>query len=266
MAKVLGRNQGPTVLDRCQIDNSVLADGLRGNSRLGKFITRLSNNFEVSNREALAIADALRENQGLVNLTFGMSGFWGEDFRNDVGMSNEAWDAVCDSLKTHPTLRVLNIFGEAPFAPAVMVGGVGLGPIAPDVITFRTQALLDMMKVNISIHTMHFHDHYRRHDIFRRSVIPYLETNRFRLRVRAIQKSRPDTYRAMVLGRALSSARTDANSFWMLLSGNAEVAFPSRTTIIAEATYLPTPPNATATAAATSTANVDVCFDDHCDW
>jgi hypothetical protein len=33
LAEVLGRNQGPTRLDLCQIDNSVLAEGLRGNSQ-----------------------------------------------------------------------------------------------------------------------------------------------------------------------------------------------------------------------------------------
>jgi hypothetical protein len=39
----------------------------------------------------------------------------------------------------------------------------------------------------------------------------------------------------MVLGRALLAARTDANSIWMLLSANPEVAFPST------AANLPTP-------------------------
>jgi hypothetical protein len=66
------------------------------------------------------------------------------------------------------------------------------------------------------------------------------------------KKTRPLPYRAKVLGRARIAARADANRFWMLLSGNAEVAFPSRTTTIAAAANLPTP----ATTAATSTANV----------
>jgi hypothetical protein len=34
LVEVLGRNQGPTKLDCCRIDNLVLANGLRGNSRL----------------------------------------------------------------------------------------------------------------------------------------------------------------------------------------------------------------------------------------
>ena len=34
LAEVVGRNQGPTKLIWCDIDNSVLADDLRGNCRL----------------------------------------------------------------------------------------------------------------------------------------------------------------------------------------------------------------------------------------
>jgi hypothetical protein len=76
----------------------------------------------------------------------------------------------------------------------------------------------------------------------------YLSRNEYRLRSRVCAIP----YRAKVLGRALLSARTNANSFWMLLSGNAEVAFPSTTADI------PTPAIA---AAASNTAgrldNVD---------
>jgi hypothetical protein len=107
------------------------------------------------------------------------------------------------------------------------------------------------MKMNVSIHTIHLDSRYRQHAIYLRSVIPYLETNRFRLRVRTIQKARPITFRAKLLGRALLSARTDVNNFWMLLSGNAEVAFLSRATVIAATADLPT----LATAYATSCAN-----------
>jgi hypothetical protein len=54
--------------------------------------------------------------------------------------------------------------------------------------------------------------------------------------VRAIQKTRPIAYRTKVLGRVLLAVRTYANSFWMLVSGNAKVAFPSTTVTIEAAT------------------------------
>jgi hypothetical protein len=227
---VLGRNQGPTKLDRCDIDNFVLANGLRGNSRLKSLRPCLSDNPDIGNRQVHAIASALRENKGLVDLDLG------HGFR----MSDETWGAVCDSLKTHPTLHVLNLHSDDFEDPAVLKS--------------RVQALLDMMNINTSIHTIHLRHRYSQHEIFRESVIPYLETNRFRPHVRAIQKTSPIPYRAKVLGRALLSARTDVNRFWMLLSGNAEVALPSGTTTIAAVANLLTPMHTTA--AATSPANV----------
>jgi hypothetical protein len=231
LAGVLRRNQGPTTLDQCDIDNFVLADGLRGNSRLKSLKLRFSGNLEVRNRQILAIADAVRENKGLVE--FGL--------RYYFCLKDETWGAICDSLETHPTLEVLDLRGafmdDAP---------------APAVLKSRIQAILDMVKMNLSLHTIHLPDRYSEHEIFRGSVVPYLETNRFRPRLLVIQKTRPFPYRAKVLGRALLADRTNPNRFWMLLLGNAEVAFPSRTT--AAAANLPAP----ATAAATSTSTTDV--------
>jgi hypothetical protein len=208
LAEVVGRNQGPTKLYSCYIDNVVLADGLRGNSRLKDLIPHISSNVEVGNREVLAYTRALRENLGLVLLKF-----------SDCLLTDETWDAVCDSLKTHPTLEVLNLqsviqtFGVAHFDPAVLKS--------------RIQALLDMLTANTSIHTINgVPSLFREHELFLGLVIPYLETNRLRPRVGAIQKTLPISYRATVLGRALLAVRTDPNRFWMLLSGNTEVAFP----------------------------------------
>jgi hypothetical protein len=224
LVEVLGRNQGPTKLWCCDIDNSVIADGLRGNSRLKSLRPQPIRNFEV---ELLPIAGALKENKGLVDL----------DLRHFL-LSDELWDAICDSLKAHPTLEVLNLRGSWVRSQ--------LGSVA---IASRIQALVDMLKVNMSIHTIAVHDFYSEHELFRGSVIPILETNRFRPCVRAIQKTRPCVYRAKVLGRALLAVRTDPNSFWMLLSENPEVALPSTTATTTPAANLPT-------SATTSTANV----------
>jgi hypothetical protein len=212
LAEVLGRNQGPTKLDSCYFENFIIANGLRGNSRLQSFTPLIINIRDVGNQDLLTIAGALRENKGLVDLNMRCDGF-------NVNENDEIWGAVCDSLKTHPTLEDLNLRSACT--------GITTAPVMTT--KTRIQALLDMMKINTSIHTIRVDCRYSEHDLFRGSVIPYLETNRFRPRVRAIQKTRPIAYRAKVLGRALLSARTDANSFWMLLSGNAEVAFPSTT-------------------------------------
>jgi hypothetical protein len=229
LAEILRGNQGPTKLEHCNIDYSVLADGLRGNRRLKSL-----RPYMLSRCAFLAIAGALKENKGLVDVNLSYH----------FKMSEVTWDAVCDSLKTHPTLEVLHLWPvwDASFASAAF--------------KYRIQALVDMLKVNTSIHTISLDSRCSGHKRFRRLVIPYLETNRLRPRVRAIQQTRPITYRAKVLGRALMSARTDANRFWMLLSGNAEVAFPSATATATLAANTPTPApvgtseNATTTGAA----------------
>jgi hypothetical protein len=95
LAQVLGRNQGPTKLVDCKIDNSVLANGLRGNSRL-KSLTLRAFNRDAANQDLLAILSALKESKGLVDLHL-----------RYFTMSNETFGAICDSLETHPTLEVL---------------------------------------------------------------------------------------------------------------------------------------------------------------
>jgi hypothetical protein len=244
LAEVLGRNQGPTKLDSCRIDYSVLADGLRENSRLKSFSPLNSSDRDVGNREVLAIASALKENKGLVYL----------DLEHDFSMSDETWGAICDSLKTHPTLQILDLQCTQQFRRTQM---------PPVVLKSRIQALLDMLKGNMSLRIIHLDYCYSEHELFRGSVISYLETNRLRPRLLAIQKTRPIDYRAKVLGRALLSTRTNANRFWMLLSGNAEVAFPPTNSMSAPAASLPTPATAaapvnvaTVTASATATSNV----------
>jgi hypothetical protein len=68
LAEVLGSNQGPTKLDRCVIDYSILANGLRGNSRLKSLNPLISWHHDAGNHEVLAIAGALKENKDLVDL------------------------------------------------------------------------------------------------------------------------------------------------------------------------------------------------------
>jgi hypothetical protein len=227
LAQVLRSNQGPTKLDYCYINNFALVDGLCGNSRLKSLTLCFSTSSVDGNKELLAIAGGLKENTGLAHL----------DLRYGFRLSDEMWDAVYDSLKTHPTLKVLI-----------------LPSMNPVVIKSRIQTLVGMLRMNKSIHTIHHYcDYYNQDKLFRGTIIPYLVTNRLRPRLLAIQKICPTAYRAKVLGRALVAARKDVNRFWMLLSGNAEVAFLSMTTATTTpAASLPTP----ATAAATHAYNV----------
>jgi hypothetical protein len=117
-----------------------------------------------SERRPAAQEQGHRENEGLVELNL-IHGF--------TRISNEeAWDTVCNSLKRHPTLQVLKLWrsirplGAAPFPP-----------LAPPLLASRIQTLVDMLKVNMSIHTIRLSDCYCEHELFQGSVIPQLETN-----------------------------------------------------------------------------------------
>jgi hypothetical protein len=221
LVESLRRNQGPTKLAYCHLDYSVLADGLRGNTRLKSLKSFIFSSGGVSSEEFLSIAGALKENKGLVDV----------ELTYNFRMSDETWDILCDSLKTHPTLQILKLRPmQQPFldrgALAYRMGRVHvLTP--PDVLKTQIQALVDMLKGNKSIHTIDLHDRYSEYELYRESINPYLEKNR----VHAIQRTSPTAYRAKLLGRALLSARADANRFWALLSGNAEVAFSSTNTM-----------------------------------
>jgi hypothetical protein len=143
LAEVLGRNEGPTKLTWCRMDNFSLANGLRGNSRLKSLRPRISINRDAGNRELLAIAGALRENEGLVEVNLRYNGF---------RVSDETWGAICDSLETHPALEVLDLSSTLTGAP-----------LAPAALKYRIQALLDMIKVNTSIHTIRLDSPYGAH-------------------------------------------------------------------------------------------------------
>jgi Ran GTPase-activating protein (RanGAP) involved in mRNA processing and transport len=131
LAEVLGRDQGPTELTYCDIgisngiESYVLVDGLHGNSRLKSLTIRDSGNPVDVNRHVVAIAGILKENKGLVVLDL-----------SHCLLSDETWDAVCDSLKTHPTLQVLNLLWLES----------KVSHLALAVLKSRIQALVDMLK------------------------------------------------------------------------------------------------------------------------
>jgi hypothetical protein len=99
LVEVLRRNHGSTKVNSRQIDNLVLADGLRGKCRLKSLTQRISNNVEVGNREILA--GALRENKGLVELDLSYNLGWNDD--TWVGHSLSKYESVPAAPSYHPT-------------------------------------------------------------------------------------------------------------------------------------------------------------------
>jgi hypothetical protein len=138
-----------------------------------------SNSRVDGSREVVAIANALRENQGLVELFL-------HCYDRESDETETCWGAICGSLETHPTLQVLHHYSGRLFG----------APLAPDVIISRIQALVNVLKVNTTIHTLRADSLLSEHELFQGSVVPYLETNRLRPRLLAIQTTRPIAYLA----------------------------------------------------------------------
>jgi hypothetical protein len=153
-------------------------------------------------------------------------------------LNDEAWGAVCDSLKTHPTLQVLDLLVTVRYTHGE--------PPAPAVTNSRIQALVDVLKVNTTIHTIRVESCCSEHDIYRESVIPYLEMNQFQPRLLAIQKTRPITYRA----------KTSAASMMATLTSTATGSFTTAATAAATSAAIPS----TTSAAIPSPASASDAF------
>jgi hypothetical protein len=191
----------------------------------------------VTKKNSLQSLAPSKENKGLEYLTLRRSDFTGN-------ANVECWDSVvqvCDSLKTHATLQVLNL-GE------IHRLGETLTPAVP---RSRIQPLVDMMKVNMSIHTIHLDSLASTCRYTQYIWIPLLTGNTSFTERRSSRISSGSGYSRMpsrklaqlhTVPRALLAVRSNRNRFWMLLSGNAEIAFPSKTTTIAIAANLPPAP------------------------
>jgi hypothetical protein len=63
----------------------------------------MSGDLEVRNRQVLAIAGAVKENKGLVDL----------DLSHGFGVNDEMLGAIYDYLEAHPTLEVLTTLASS---------------------------------------------------------------------------------------------------------------------------------------------------------
>jgi hypothetical protein len=164
LTESLGRNCGPTIIDRCgDLDHFALAGALRGNSSIKSLsLDNLTYGLNDRDRPALtqsevhAYASALGENQGLENL----------------------------DLYYHPTLQNLDIAFTAG-------SGCISGPmsLSADETTARNQSISDMLQTNKVLHTIQASEDMDDH-IFQGSISPRLQTNLSRQRVRAIKQIR----------------------------------------------------------------------------
>jgi hypothetical protein len=212
----LESGRGPTELYRCVIDSSVIAEALRGNSRLGRLLLCLEKASTAGALELSLIFKALAENRGLTEF----DAFW-------YSINDENWNLLCQSLQKHPTMTSLGLACTGPKLPT------DKRELSGEQKTNRTRALADMMQTNTILHTIRLFPGDYDERIYTESIEPRLETNLYRPRVLAIKKEADDRpFRQKVLGRALNCVKSNPNLVWMFLSGNVDAFLRSEKQVV----------------------------------
>jgi hypothetical protein len=192
----LQSDRGPVKMSYCGIDSQVLASALTGDSR----VTRLTQGSQRANDAGMAVLfAALANNRGLVELELG-----------GCFMNDDNWTILCESLKAHPSLTILNRIGTGPSRSHT------------EQKAHRTQLLAEMVQRNTVLHTIHLFAHQRDEQIYAQMIRPYLEANLYRPRAFAVKKTKEIPLREKVLGPALYCVKSNPNLVWMFLSENVD--------------------------------------------
>jgi hypothetical protein len=147
----LQNNRGPTKLSRCDIDHRVLANTLRGNTRLTS-IHLLRGQFgqDVDHTGQAELFRALAGNMGLVEVK--MLG---------CSISNENLAVLCESLQGHTTLTSLDLVITCPLDPTGTRGYMSMEQKRD-----RTHMVADMMRANTILQTINFREDEREEQIY----------------------------------------------------------------------------------------------------
>jgi hypothetical protein len=207
----LQADAGPTELYKCVINFTILAASLAGNRR----VTLLSiPSYFVFTDDFFR---ALGANIGLVEMDLS-----GQE------ISTEQWKTLCQSLAQHPALTELNLHHTARGRPLH-------GPTLCDSQKKqKTRTIANMMRMNTVLHNVELSELERDELIYKQEIAPYLETNLHRSRLLTMKKSKCETLRRKLLGRSFARINDNSNLIWMFLSGNADVALPSKEELLAK--------------------------------
>jgi hypothetical protein len=188
LADLLRTSQARLELISCIVAGDALAGALKGNSCCLR-LTPSRGDEGLVQLEIHALFLALAENEGLVEL----------DMSNQ-SITDENWATLCRSVRTHPTLEVLDL--------RFTTNRRGL--TCPVRKNQRALALVEMLQENTVLHTIRTSHDECCQRVIQESIRPSLQTNRFWSRVNAVKES-PDHLRRQVLGRALYAVRRDPN-------------------------------------------------------
>jgi hypothetical protein len=199
LAELLRASQARLELVSCIMAGDVLAGALKGNSCCVR-LTPSRGDEGSDELEIHSLFLALAENEGLVEL----------DMSNQC-ITDENWAILCRSVRTHPTLEVLDL--------RFTTNRRGL--TCPVRKNRRALALVEILQENTVLHTIRTSHDECCQRVMRESICPSLQINRFRSRVNAVKET-PGHMRRQILGRALYAIRRDPNLVSMFLAENID--------------------------------------------
>lgn len=218
------RNRGPTtLLGTDGFDVRLLGTGLQGNTS----VRDLSLPPDAGTGEELqSIYQSLSDNLGIVELSLSVN-----------SIDDAALSVLCESLSGHLKLQELDLQltvscnetipmldglepGEDPHLEHARMGMVEV--MTPERITRRTEAVVDMLRVNKIIQNIQFSEREWDAKLMADEILPRLALNRFRSRIRAVNRVE-GAFLPQLLGRVLPTVRDDPTLVFLVLRGNTDL-------------------------------------------
>jgi hypothetical protein len=200
------RNRGPTSLYGCRFNMRPFAEALRGNARIKQFDT-LSRE-RITEGDGVFLLRALAKNLGIKALILAR-----------IQITDEGWYVMCQSVANHPAIESLSLHKTAsrsrPTNDTYLV-------MSEAEKTYRTQCLVEMLKVNTVVKEIDCLPDERDESIWRNEIVPRLEINKFRPRIGTVKKIQ-GTSRAPLFGRALHTVNDNDTFLYMMVNGNVDL-------------------------------------------
>jgi len=211
----IGGNRGPTSLLFSHFDTMLLAEALRGNSRVTKLHLDPLN-FADGGDSVPPLLQALDENLGLTTLILR---------RNPI--DDDSWSVMCQSLMYHPALEELDLVYTASHDASSRSLYPGMKnweqiQMSQASKTRRTESLLAMMQVNTVLTMLYMAPEEVDQGIWCNEIEPLVAMNKHRPRTVAIQKA-GEYIRPALFGRALHAVNNSRMLLNMFLKANVDL-------------------------------------------
>ena len=210
------RNRGTTSLHGCRFNTRPLAEALRGNTRIKRFLISRSDD-SITSEDVLFLLRALSENLGIEKLDL-----------SRFSISDESWDVMCQSLANHPAIDYLHLHDTASHDAECRPASPGSTSMLMSEArkTHRPQSLVEMLKVNTAVKQIskgHNEFDAFEENLWRNEIEPRLEINKFRPSIVAVEEAQGVLLRAPLFGRALHTINDNNNFLFMTVKGNVDL-------------------------------------------